>query len=71
MSLRALPVLLALVLPVVAGASDFRARMNTIEDCAAQLAAVAEYFDGLAQHGDRMPALQPRDNEEEVVETVQ
>jgi tRNA-dihydrouridine synthase B len=53
------------------GASDFRARMNTIEDCAAQLAAVAEYFDGLAQHGDRMPALQPRDNEEEVVETVQ
>jgi tRNA-dihydrouridine synthase B len=53
------------------GASDFRARMNTIEDCTAQLAAVSEYFDELAQHGDRMPALQPRDNEEEVVETVQ
>ena len=53
------------------GAADFRARMNTIEDCTAQLAAVSEYFDELAQRGDRMPALQPRDNEKEVVETVQ
>jgi tRNA-dihydrouridine synthase B len=53
------------------GAADFRARMNTIEDCTVQLAAVARYFDELAQRGDRMPAPQPRDNEEEVVETVQ
>jgi tRNA-dihydrouridine synthase B len=53
------------------GAADFRARMNTIEDCTVQLAAVAQYFDELAQRGDRMPAPQPRDNEEEVVETVQ
>jgi tRNA-dihydrouridine synthase B len=53
------------------GAADFRARMNTIEDCTAQLAAVSEYFDELTQRGDRMPALQPRDNEKEVVETVQ
>ena len=37
----------------------------------AQLAAVSQYFDQLAQHGDRMPALQPGDNEKVVVETVQ
>jgi tRNA-dihydrouridine synthase B len=53
------------------GAADFRARMNTIEDCAAQLDAVSEYFDGLAQQGDRMPALDASDNKNEVVETVQ
>ncbi|MGZ5182043.1 MAG: tRNA dihydrouridine synthase DusB [Ramlibacter sp.] len=34
----------------------FRARMNTIEEAAAQLRAVAEYLDGLAaSHGDRLP----------------
>jgi tRNA-dihydrouridine synthase B len=55
------------------GAQDFRARMNTIEDCAAQLAAVGEYFDQLAAAGDRMPAavLPANDNHEEAVERVQ
>jgi tRNA-dihydrouridine synthase B len=38
------------------GAEDFRARMNTIEDCALQLRAVAEFFDALGERMDRMPA---------------
>jgi tRNA-dihydrouridine synthase B len=55
------------------GAEDFRARMNTIEDCAAQLAGVGDYFDELAAAGDRMPAASrpANDNHEEAVETVQ
>ena len=31
------------------GGEAFRARMNAIEDCDAQLRAVAEFFDALAQ----------------------
>ena len=54
------------------GADAFRARMNAIEDCALQLAAVAAYFDELALAGDRMPAAAPAsDNEEQALETVQ
>jgi tRNA-dihydrouridine synthase B len=52
------------------GAEGFRARMNTIEDGAAQLAAVADYFDELAAAGDRMPAPLATNNEEDAVETV-
>ena len=33
----------------------FRARMNAIEDCAGQLRAVGDYFQGLADRMDRMP----------------
>ena len=33
----------------------FRDRMNRIEDCADQVAVVADFFDGLAVHTDRMP----------------
>jgi tRNA-dihydrouridine synthase B len=40
-------------------ATAFRQQMNRIEDCDAQLAAVAEYFDRVAQHGDRLPAATP------------
>ena len=40
-------------------ACAFRQDMNHIEDCDAQLAAVAEYFDRVAQHGDRLPAATP------------
>ncbi len=36
----------------------FRARMNTIEDSAAQLRTVGDYFDGLADRMDRMPVHQ-------------
>jgi tRNA-dihydrouridine synthase B len=37
------------------GGEEFRGRMNTIEDCDAQLAAVAEFFDALAARMDRIP----------------
>lgn len=38
------------------GGMSFRGRMNTLEDCAAQTQAVAEFFDELASGMDRMPA---------------
>ncbi|MFZ3118039.1 MAG: tRNA dihydrouridine synthase DusB [Variovorax sp.] len=38
------------------GGDDFRSRMNTIEDCAEQLRAVSDYFEGLAEGMDRIPA---------------
>ena len=37
------------------GGAVFRARMNTIETCAAQAAAVADWFDELAGHSERLP----------------
>jgi tRNA-dihydrouridine synthase B len=37
------------------GGEAFRARMNTLEDSQAQVLAVAEFFDGLGAHMDRMP----------------
>lgn len=37
------------------GGQDFRARMNLIEDCGQQTAAVAEFFDGLNDCMDRIP----------------
>jgi len=37
------------------GGEAFRGRMNGIEDCALQLAAVGDYFDSLAATIDRMP----------------
>jgi tRNA-dihydrouridine synthase B len=37
--------------------------MNTIEDCAEQLRAVGDYFDGLADRMDRMPAQHAADEE--------
>jgi tRNA-dihydrouridine synthase B len=48
------------------GGPDFRRRMNLIEDCAAQLKAVAAFFDELAQASDRVPAAACVDNEEAV-----
>ena len=38
------------------GGDEFRARMNLIEDCETQLAAVNEFFSGLALRMDRVPA---------------
>jgi tRNA-dihydrouridine synthase B len=38
------------------GGEAFRTRMNAIEDAQGQLRAVADYFDGLAQDHDRLPA---------------
>ncbi len=34
----------------------FRSRMNLLEDCEAQLQAVADFFDGLGERMDRIPA---------------
>jgi tRNA-dihydrouridine synthase B len=50
-------------------AGAFRARMNAIEDCAAQLEAVADFFDELGARGDRLPRASTREEsgrEEEV-----
>ncbi len=40
------------------GGEEFRSRMNAIEDCEAQLRAVGEYFEGLADQMDRIPQHQ-------------
>ncbi len=56
------------------GAAEFRDRMVSMEEGAAQLAAVGTYFDELAQRHDRLPfpARAENDNdEEEAVETIQ
>jgi tRNA-dihydrouridine synthase B len=38
------------------GGPAFRARMNTIETCTAQVAAVADWFDDLAARSERLPS---------------
>ena len=38
------------------GGEDFRERMNALESCEQQLAAIADYLDSLAQQMDRLPA---------------
>jgi tRNA-dihydrouridine synthase B len=55
------------------GVDEFRARMNVIEGCDEQLAAVAGYFDALAASGDRMPPTRAAagGSEEEAVEKVE
>jgi tRNA-dihydrouridine synthase B len=50
-------------------ASDFRSRMNMIEDCAGQLRAVGEFFDELGGRMDRMPVVENRKENKETVET--
>jgi tRNA-dihydrouridine synthase B len=37
------------------GGEDFRSRMNLIEDCEAQSAAVGQYFDQLSEQMERLP----------------
>ena len=39
-------------------AEAFRDRMNQMEDCGHQMQAVADFFDALAVHTDRMPVVQ-------------
>ena len=56
-SVRALP-----------GGEAFRARMNTLETCAAQTAAVADWFDALAQEHDRLPPPSANDEDETMLE---
>lgn len=52
------------------GGEAFRSRMNLLDDCQAQLRAVADYFDELGLRMDRMPAAQSLDGlgEEEQLE---
>jgi tRNA-dihydrouridine synthase B len=38
------------------GGDAFRERMNRIDDCEAQWRALADWFDALAEHHDRLPA---------------
>lgn len=55
------------------GGQDFRARMNLIEDCAQQAAAVADFFDGLNDRMDRIPDVVPNglaSEKEEHMETA-
>lgn len=37
------------------GGAAFRAKMNLLESCAEQASAVADWFDALAEHADRLP----------------
>ncbi|MDE2594638.1 MAG: tRNA dihydrouridine synthase DusB [Burkholderiales bacterium] len=39
------------------GGEDFRARMNTLETCATQVQAVADFFDALSVAHDRLPLV--------------
>ena len=39
------------------GGEAFRARMNLMEDCAVQMRAVEDFFEELASHMDRIPAV--------------
>jgi tRNA-dihydrouridine synthase B len=43
------------------GGDHFRARMNLINDCDRQTVAVADFFDSLHQHMDRMPEIMSND----------
>ncbi len=40
------------------GGEAFRAQMNLLEDCVAQLQAVGDFFEGLGERMDRIPASQ-------------
>ena len=48
------------------GGEDFRAAMNTMEDCEGQLAAVEGFFDALGERMDRLPAQGAGVRQEEV-----
>jgi tRNA-dihydrouridine synthase B len=50
------------------GGEAFRAVMNTIDDCAMQVRAVAEWFDRLAEHHHRLPVAAA--NDEWIVQTA-
>ena len=50
------------------GGEPFRARMNVLVECAAQLAAVAEYFDELASRMERLPNPSAAANDSSIAE---
>ncbi len=50
------------------GGEAFRAEMNRIDDCAAQLAAVSEWFAQLAQAHERLPRVTPGAANDDLIE---
>ncbi len=53
------------------GAAEFRAAMNQLDDAAAQLQAVSDFFDQLSLRRDRMPGLSTRHCEHsKILETI-
>jgi tRNA-dihydrouridine synthase B len=48
------------------GGEVFRAEMNLIDDCAAQLRAVADWFAALGEHHTRLPRLTAAANDEQI-----
>ena len=50
------------------GGETFRAAMNTLATCDAQLRAVATWFDELAEHHERLPVTNVAANDELLVQ---
>jgi tRNA-dihydrouridine synthase B len=48
------------------GGETFRAEMNLIDDCAAQLRAVSEWFARLGEQHQRLPRIAPAANDEQI-----
>jgi tRNA-dihydrouridine synthase B len=48
------------------GGEAFRAEMNLIDDCAAQLRAVGDWFARLAEHHERLPRIAAAANDEQI-----
>lgn len=53
------------------GGEAFRARMNALEDSDAQVSAVADFFDELSGHMDRMPAVLSNELEDKGEENME
>ncbi len=52
------------------GGEVFRARMNTLDDCAQQLRAVGDWFDALGERHDRLPEANPCIEDEPLLEAA-
>ncbi len=50
------------------GGADFRAEMNRIEDCTAQLTAVSEWFERLGEDHERLPRIQAPAANDDLIE---
>ncbi|HEX5311891.1 tRNA dihydrouridine synthase DusB [Aquabacterium sp.] len=50
------------------GGEDFRAHMNTLETCASQVQAVADFFDALSVEHDRLPLVDTTMDDDEAAQ---
>lgn len=50
------------------GGEDFRAHMNTLETCASQVQAVADFFDALSVDHDRLPQVDATQEDDEAAQ---